>query len=275
MAFWSEKSKTRVEILLAQGKREGWAARPPSEIALSVGLRLRGTPYGAPVPAVPERLAADIDVLDCMTFVEAVVALTRLICAGCDDPQAFPPALRFVRYRGGRIRGYASRLHYASDWLGDNARRGVVRLLSGILGGLPFPKTFSFVTDHPDRYPPLARGATFRRLRGTERRLTRERRLYLPAFLLAAAEKSIPAGAILAFTTDQAGLDVLHMGFAVRRRGCLRILHASRPAGRVEISRDPLLRYLSRHPAMTGAMVAEIVGPGPMPLPGGAKAFPA
>ena len=40
-----------------------------------------------------------------------------------------------MRYRGGKRRGYASRLHYFSEWISDGARRGLVRDLGAELGG--------------------------------------------------------------------------------------------------------------------------------------------
>ena len=40
-----------------------------------------------------------------------------------------------IRYRGGRLAGYPSRLHYFTDWLLDNERRGLIEIITADLGG--------------------------------------------------------------------------------------------------------------------------------------------
>ena len=55
------------------------------------------------------------------------------------DLGAFGREIERMRYRGGKRRGYASRLHYFSEWISDGARRGLVRDLGKELAA---PRTF-------------------------------------------------------------------------------------------------------------------------------------
>jgi cell wall-associated NlpC family hydrolase len=69
-------------------------------------------------------------------------------------------------------------------------------------------------------------------------------------------QDGIQPGDILAFTTNQDGLDVAHVGLAVRERGRLRLLHASRREGAVVVSAETLPAYLRRRGNFTGILVA-------------------
>src|SRR5690606_26000414 len=77
-----------------------------------------------------ERLVVDLDDFDCVTYVETMLAMARVLGRGTPSYDAFRDELRRIRYRGGEIAGYASRLHYFSDWIADNERLGIVRDLT-------------------------------------------------------------------------------------------------------------------------------------------------
>jgi hypothetical protein len=55
------------------------------------------------------------------------------------------------------------------------------------------------------------------------------------------------------------GMDVAHVGIALRRRGRIHLLHASRLAGKVLISPETLYGYLMKKKERTGVMVARAV----------------
>src|SRR5262245_60336729 len=86
----------------------------------------------------PEHLVIDLHEFDCVTFIENMLALTRFIredgvkaLANRAAAEArYAGYLEELRYRGGTLDGYASRLHYFSEWLGDNAARGKLELLT-------------------------------------------------------------------------------------------------------------------------------------------------
>lgn len=210
----------------------------------------------------PERLVVNLSAFDCVTYVETVLALTRVLSSDGASAAAFVRALECIRYRGGRIDGYASRLHYFTDWIRDNRAKGVIRDLTPEVGGAPWDKRIDFMTAHRDRYPPLADDETFRRVAVVEAELTAMRKHHLPRERFRSREALIRDGDILAVTSAQAGMDVLHVGFALRRRGRVHLLHASETAGRVDVSPETLHRYLHRRRIRTGLLIARVCGDG-------------
>jgi hypothetical protein len=63
-------------------------------------------------------------------------------------------------------------------------------------------------------------------------------------------------GDILAFTTNQEGLDVAHLGFAIWQGKSLHLLHATSKEGNVVISKKNLVAYLKSNKKFTGIIVA-------------------
>jgi hypothetical protein len=128
------------------------------------------------------------------------------------------------------------------------------------LGGTPWEKRVDFMTAHRDRYPPLADAECYRRVRAAEEALTAMPKVHLPRERFRSQEAQIRDGDILAVTAGLDGLDVLHVGFAVRRRGRIHLLHASEAAGRVVVSPETVYRYLHRRRTRTGLLVARLRG---------------
>ncbi len=102
-----------------------------------------------------EHLVVNLKEFDCFTFVENVTALVCLLTSPQHSFDAFRRILRKIRYRQGRVQGYPSRLHYFSDWIHDNQKKGFVRDVTRDLGGRPLKKAINFMTTHPELYPPL------------------------------------------------------------------------------------------------------------------------
>ena len=66
---------------------------------------------------------------DCVTLVESSLAIARAAAVPRARWSAFTHEIERMRYRGGVRAGYVSRLHYFSEWIADNARRGLLREL--------------------------------------------------------------------------------------------------------------------------------------------------
>lgn len=162
-----------------------------------------------------------------------------------------------MRYRGGERAGYTSRLHYFSEWIGDGARRGLVRDLGAELGGVEDARRLRFMSEHRAAYPALADEATFGAIRERERALDAHPRRVVPTARIAAVQDRIRTGDVLAFATSIAGLDVTHTGLAYRdRAGVMRVLHAPLSGGAVEVSRATLPEYVAAIRRATGILVA-------------------
>jgi hypothetical protein len=251
----------------AKARREG--VKPLSELVVEAGRHFLGAPYEAETleREGPEELIVNLRAFDCVTLVENAVVLAGLIRSGKTDFADYLKALERIRYRRGRLDGYASRLHYFTDWLYDNGRKGIVRDVTREIGGVPFRKAFHYLTDRREDHPGLKDPATFRRLRLIEGICSRRPRLYIPKADLTRTGDRIAGGDIIAITTDEKGIDVSHTGLAVRIREEIRLLHASSTEGRVVLSEVALKGYLKARRSRTGI----IVGRGCSPAPGSGK----
>jgi hypothetical protein len=231
------------------------------ERILALGRHFLGAPYAAGTLEMegPEALVINLRQFDCFTFVENIVVLAHLFSSGPASFARYREALAFMRYRRGRLDGYASRLHYFSDWLFDNQRKGIVKDLSFVLGGRSLSKKIHFMTGHPDQYPALKDRAVYRQMRAVERRMQRRVRHVIPKAALKKMEGRIAGGDLIAVTTRTEGLDVTHAGIAVHVGQRLRLLHASSHAGRVLVSAETLDRYLAGNKTCSGVMVARMV----------------
>lgn len=243
-------------------------------VLAAIGERFVGAPYapGTLERPGPEQLVVNLETLDCVTFVETVLVLARLARAGdpglAADParlrSAFAAELTRIRYRDGVLDGYASRLHYFSEWIADNDRRGVVRDLSGALGGVADADPVDFMSTHPEAYAALADPFVLSAVEAIEARLSAEARRYLPAERIAALASSIQDGDVIAATSTVDGLDVAHTGLALWRDGRLKLLHAPLVGSHVQITEGTLAERIERLGGQDGIMVARPVDPRPV-----------
>jgi len=97
----------------------------PNDLVLFYANELRNAPYVAhTLEGNQEKLTIEASRFDCTTFVEALYALVKTTLDGNDSWQDYAHNLEDIRYRDGKMVDYASRLHYISDWINDNVRRG-------------------------------------------------------------------------------------------------------------------------------------------------------
>jgi len=265
-----------------------WAAAqgldtvPAGEALARMGESFVGTPYRAGTLEAPgpERVVVNLHELDCVTFVETVLALTRFArqdgVAALGDSLAararYEGYLREIRYRAGIIEGYASRLHYFSDWLASNAAAGHVEIVTGQLGGVPDTRPITFMTSHASAYPALSDSMTFAKIVAVEGRLNSGPvRYVIPKDSIAAIVNGIRDGDIIAATSTAAGLDVSHTGFALWKDGELHLMHAPLTGQPVEISPLPLAERIKGITSQWGIMVARVeetwLWPASRPMP--------
>lgn len=230
------------------------------ERILALGRHFLGAPYAAGTleKDKPEALIVNLRQFDCFTFVENIVALAHLFSSGPVSFARYREAMTFIRYRRGRLDGYASRLHYFSDWLFDNQRKGIVKDITGGLGGKPWSRKINFMTRHPDQYPFLKDSAVYRQMQAVERRMQRRVRHYIPLAEFKKLGGRIADGDLIALTTRIEGLDVSHVGIAVHVGPRLHLLHASSVAGCVLVSTETLESYLAGNKTCSGVMVARM-----------------
>ena len=235
-----------------------------------LGETFVGTTYTPGTLEAPgaEHLVINLRELDCVTFIENLLALTRFIRQGgvaalADRPTAETRYARYleeIRYRGGRLDGYAGRLHYFSEWLSDNERRGRLKLLARELGGVQDSEPLGFMTAHPDAYRQMADPGVPEAIRAMEQRLNAgPARWYIPEDRIASVANQIHDGDIIAATSTLPGLDVAHTGIALWKHGELHLLHAPLVGKVVEISELPLAQRILGLKTQDGIMVARVL----------------
>ena len=255
-----------------------WAvAQPPGsfprfgDLVARIAERFVGTPYEPRTLELPgpERLVINLEALDCVTLVENVVVLARLAWSRGpelgDDTAAFENAYRdelsALRYRGGQLAGYPSRLHYFSEWIADNEASGALLDLSHELGGVPDSSAVDFMSTHPNAYRQLSDSAVLAAIAAVEARVSAEARYYVPQGSIGAVAHSVRDGDIVAATSTVAGLDIAHTGIALWRGGELHLLHAPLVGSHVQVSEELLAERILRIGSQDGIMVARPLPP--------------
>ncbi len=229
------------------------------DIVVRTGRRFVGHPYTAHTLELggPERLVVNLREFDCVTYVESVLAMARVIRAGGGDFDDFAAELRRIRYRDGILDGYTSRLHYFSEWIHDNEGAGLVRDITPTLGGVEADEPIDFMSTHADAYPSFeGRPERVEAIRRIEERLSARSRRYVPADRIAAVADGIRDGDVIAATSTVTGLDIAHTGIAIWRDGRLHLMHAPLVGRSLEISEEPLAVRIRRIEGQDGIMVA-------------------
>ncbi len=245
----------RFAALVGTARRGRWDALPVGECAGRCARALVGTPYvaGTLEAQGPEACRVTLTGLDCMTCVETCLDLARVLARHAGGaPPTFADLRAEVtasRYRGGRVAGYVSRLHYTSEWIAENVARGVLEDVTPALGGERLRVRVGYMSAHPERYPVL-RDAPARvdSMRVVEARVNALVLTFVPSARVAAIEPGLRTGDIVAIVTSEAGLDYGHVGLVWRdREGVARFLHASSARHRVVVG-ERLSAYLAQHP---------------------------
>ncbi|MEL7342628.1 MAG: N-acetylmuramoyl-L-alanine amidase-like domain-containing protein, partial [Bacteroidota bacterium] len=215
--YCSDESMQRLQREITHLQAQDFSGLSQGEIMTIIGKDFLGTPYvGKTLEIEGEPLVVNLTGLDCTTFLENAVVLSRLSHQGRLDQQAFYEELQNLRYRAGDRNGYLSRLHYFSDWIVENERKGLITQVSEELGGSPWQREINFMTEHADLYEYLEGEEMVEELAAVEERLSATGFHYLPKEELADLEDGIQDGDLIAITTSVNGLDISHVGFAIR-----------------------------------------------------------
>jgi len=228
------------------------------EAVVAIGKTFLETPYVAKTLEIGEKenLVVNLSGLDCTTFVENVLAFYFTAKSETKDFDQFLHQLERIRYQNGTLAGYASRLHYFSEWIRDNEQKGILENITAKIGGKASDKIINFMSTHRDLYPFLSDDTNFEKIKAMEVGLNTKPLYILSQHDLIAKEALVQSGDIIALATAIKGLDVTHTGFAIKAaNGRVHLLHAS-SSGQVEISKLPLVDYLKKINKNIGITVA-------------------
>jgi hypothetical protein len=230
-----------------------------------VGKSFIGTDYVSHTLEVDgdERLVINLTGLDCNTFLEYALVFSRNIKQGKTTFDDYKNELMLMRYRGGKIDKYPSRLHYFTDWIYDNEKKGIIKNITEEIGGEKFEMNLSFMSDHPQYYKHLKENHEFIPLiKQQEEEINNRKYYFIPQEKIAEIENEIKDGDLLAFTSTVKGLDVNHVGIAVRLDdGRIHVLHAPNVGFQVEITKQPLAEYVMEIEKDSGIIVARALEP--------------
>ena len=251
---------TKITDILISTEKQNFD-RPNDRISYIAHLFL-GKPYVAhTLESEKEMLTANIDEVDCTTFIETVIALAYTAGEGRYSWRDFIHNLEKIRYRNGRLNGYSSRLHYISDWIIDNTHRGNLKEVSNIF---PFHsyqiKSLYFMSQNRDKYSALNDSTEFEKIKNTEIGYRNHRFPYIKKENLRKKEvqATFKEGDIVALTTNIKGLDVSHVGFITIVNNIPHLLHASSIKGEVTIESKPLHETLMKSRHNTGIRVIRL-----------------
>jgi hypothetical protein len=247
-------------VKLSEGE---YSNQSSNELNIEIGQWFLETPYVEKTLELPgsEKLIINLTGVDCTTFLETVVTLTKLAEKGVLTFEDFEEELEQIRYRNGINKGYSSRLHYFSDWIYENEQKGILKDVTQEIGGSPYPNAPSFMSENPKFYRQLADQRNLAEIKITEAAIKERSYFFIPKAEISKLEKNIQSGDLIAITTSMTNLDIVHTGFAIEKNGRIHLLHASSKNMQVEISEKPLADYLASNKSQSGIMVARLINP--------------
>ncbi len=248
MRFHCDSDTIAINQLLMKGYESGLT--DANALIEFYARQLLGTPYVAhTLEADEELLTINIHQLDCLTFIESLYALTRATLNQRYSWRDYAANIENVRYRGGKMGDYSSRIHYISEWIIDNHVRGNLVEITPDLPHADFMvKNIDYMTHNPGQYRQLKNdSAMVEKIRRFE--LRNHRFPYLKRSWLndKAVKAALRSGDFCSLVTKAEGLDVSHNGIIIiDEKGDPYLLDASMSGGKVMLEAKPLFKYLER-----------------------------
>jgi hypothetical protein len=258
-AVLSDSSLLLLDNLFQKAKAASWDQLPNEAIISKVGQYFIELPYVAHTLEAEgeEQVVMNLCSLDCVTYLESVLALSKSIKNGTYTISDYHDQLKKLRYREGKLGDYSSRLHYYSEWLKDNERLGLLSIVSNQLKVEKFDNQVNFMSNHVASYKQLAADSTLvPKMQAIEERISQQELYYIPKDQLPNYEQSIKDGDIIMYATNIEGLDVSHVALAHWKGDQLHFMHASTADMKVVVSDQTIYEYLLEKEKNSGILVA-------------------
>ena len=220
-----------------------------------------GTPYVAhTLELEPEGLVVNLRELDCTTFMENVYALAATVRSRDLSFKNFCRNLKRIRYREELINDYSDRLHYTTDWIYENEKRGVVKNLTKSLGGKRWRPTLYIMSQNPQDYIQLANDQVLANKIGRmEQEFRYRKNWFIPLKKIDKNDNKFPQGGLLGFVTNMPGADVSHVAIIYKEAGMTKFIHASSRAKKVVLYEGMISDYVKSTGVNTGVVVAKYI----------------
>lgn len=237
------------------------ASLPISDLIVKIGLSFQKTPYVAATleNGKDEKLVINLRQFDCTTFAENVLALARTVKLKKTDFESFAAELEKIRYRDGVRNQYPSRLHYFSDWIQNNDKKGIVSAVVN-QNGVKSDKVINYMSSHPSDYPVLKEHPELiPAIAQQENELSVKGFMYFPKSDVPNLYRNLKHGDIAALTSSIDGIDVNHLGIIMMKGNEFYLLHASSSGKKVLVSESPITDFLKPASKNNGIIIARPV----------------
>lgn len=231
---------------------------PIAELVVKIGLSFLETPYVASTleNGLEEKLVINLRQLDCTTFAENCLALARTVKSGKTDFESFAAELEKIRYRDGIRNQYPSRLHYFSEWIQNNHKKGIISETVN-QNGVKSDKAINYMSTHPADYPVLKdHPELIPTIAQQEKELSTAGFMYFPKSNIANLYRYLQHGDIIALTSVIQGVDVNHVGIIIKKGTEFYLLHAPLSGKKVLVSDGPITDFIKPQSKNNGIMIA-------------------
>lgn len=259
--WWHDQARDTVSVANMLAGAAALGPEPGQAVAYAANSLLDAPYARGTLERSPEMVTVRLDSLDAMTLVEYAVAVALTAREGRGSWRDFVRNLRSVRYRGDKVEGYASRLHYPSEWIIENGMRDNLKDVTTRLPRCDYrTRTIDHLSRHRADYPALADSATLAAVRDIEAGFYSHRFPYVKRQNVGRPEvlSALRDGDIAAFTTRADDMGIGHMGVITIVDGVPRLLHASGTHGKVVLDELPLADYLRKSPDLDGMRVLRV-----------------
>ncbi len=242
--------------IIQKAKKNNWKSKTIGDLIIEIAKEFINTPYVAyTLEGDTEICRINLEGLDCVTFYENALSMARLLKKGYSSYDKLIEEVTFIRYRNGIIEDYTSRLHYTSEWILDNIKKGVISDITKKLGGNSIRFNLSFMSQNPQFYKSLNDNPEFiKSIKKIEQEINNIEFYFIPTSKVKLIQDKLANGDIIAIVTNKKGLDYSHTGLVYKKQNKSYLLHASSKLGRVLIDKQ-LSDYLKNSKNSIGITV--------------------
>ena len=233
------------------------------ELMIIAAKEMLGTEYVAgSLEQVPEKLKVSLVETDCILFVESCLSMALNAKKGVFHPDSLCATVQSFRYRNGKVDGYASRIHYTSEWIKQGEGRGIFTEITDVLSGDNLSgQRFSYMSEHTSAYKQLKDNAPeIARIAQMENDLNSFTDYYvIPKEDVRKIEHLLKDGDILGFNTTVKGLDIAHVALVFHKdNGQVGFIHASQVDGKVVIDVKDIADYVNGRKSNNGIRIVRV-----------------
>ena len=233
------------------------------ELMVIAAKQMLGTEYVAgSLELVPEQLKVSLVETDCILFVETCMAMAMNAKKGYDSPDSLCAYIQRTRYRNGIVDGYASRIHYTSEWIRQGEGRGIFEEITDVLSADNLSgQRFSYMSKHSSAYKQLKENpAEVERISKMEDYLNSFSDYYvIPKADVKKMEHLLKDGDILGFNSSVEGLDIAHVAIVYHKEnGQVGFIHASQADGKVVIDEKSIHDYVNSRKNNDGIRIVRV-----------------